>query len=89
MCSTFVSVFRIRKSSGSERIYAYFDFGMIWGNTESHQSVRYRELFIHIHDCIFNIRHHLVGCVETRRPRSDDSHPKRPFIFDDVTGVSF
>ena len=66
----------------------YLDFRMVRGNTKPYQSKWYRKMFIHVHDGIFDARHHLVSGVEARRSRSNDGHSKRTPIFDNMAVVA-
>ena len=51
---------------------SHLNLRVVGRNAEPHQSKRHWQLLIHIHNRIFDSRHHLVGGVKAGRPGADD-----------------
>jgi len=60
--------------------YRYLHLGMIGSNSKSNQTKWYRQLLVHIHNRVLNLRHHLVRSIETGGSRPNNCQAQRPPI---------
>lgn len=58
------------------QIKTYFDFGMVWSNTEPDETKGHGQLLVHVNFGVMKHSHQLLSCVETRRSRADDGDPR-------------
>jgi hypothetical protein len=59
-----VSLGRERRGGQQE---GYLYFGMVWSNTETHQTVGRRQGLIHVDASIWHLLQHAIGSVEACR----------------------